>query len=98
MAVQLIQVRGGRDRDPVVAPKVANLAFHAALLVAFTGSTELTRVAPVRPKRDEPAGFFTPLPAQNLLYRRTEIVIPQPLEDPVVVSKGQFVRLQKCLL
>src|SRR5580698_1106415 len=93
-----MQVHGCRDRDPVVAPEVANLAFHATLLVAFTGSTELARVTPVRPKGDEPAGFFTPLPAQNLLYRRTEIVISQPVEDPVVVSEGQFVRLQKCLL
>ena len=68
------------------------------ILVAFPGRRKLARITPVRTERDEPAGLFAPLPAQNLLHCRTEVVISKLVEYPVVIRERQFVRLQKCLL
>src|SRR5450755_2668493 len=78
LPVQIGDVESLGHRHPVIPPKVANLPLHATLLVPFARRTELTLVPPMGTEGDEPRRLFSPLPSQNLLYCRTEVVITKP--------------------
>src|SRR4051812_24140169 len=49
--------------------------------MAFTWSAELGLEFPVRPKRNEPLGFYSTIPTQNFLYRARQVVVPQQSEN-----------------
>jgi len=75
LPVQIGDVQGLGHRHPVIPAKIANLPLYATLLVPFTRRAELTLVPPMGTESDEPRRLFSPLPSQNLLYGRTEIVV-----------------------
>ena len=85
-------------RHQVVAAKVSVLAFHPALLMAFTRSAELRHKSPVRAKGNEALRLLALMTAQDLLHRTTEIVITQPREHPTETREGPLVCFQKRLL
>src|SRR5437763_10279401 len=82
----------------MIQPKVANLPLHTTLLVPFARRAELTLVPPMGTEGDEPRRLFSPLPSQNLLYGRTEVVITKPAKYTSEVGERPLVALQKRLL
>ena len=82
----------------MVAPKVADFAFHAALLVASRRIAELRLKTPVRAEGDQPLGLLPLVPAQNLLHRALQVVVAQPPKHAAEIAKRQLVRFQKRLL
>src|ERR1035437_1247144 len=98
LPVQVGDVESLGHRHPVIPAKVANFPFHAPLLVAFARCAELTLVSPMGTEGDEPRRLFPPLPAQNLLYGRTEIVVTKPAKHAREVGERPLVALQKRLL
>src|ERR1051326_6843828 len=85
--IQFRQVDSLRHGHPVVSSKVASFAFNSTLLMPFIWCAELAVESPVRPECDEPRRLFPALPAQNLLYRRLQIVVPEFAENPTKESK-----------
>ena len=98
LPVQVGDVESLGYRNPVIPPKVANLPLHAALLVSFAWRAELTLVSPMGAEGDEPRRLFSPLPSQNLLYGRTEIVVTEPAKHAGEIGERPLVALQKRLL
>src|SRR6185369_2866486 len=98
LSVQVGDVESLGHRNPVIPAKVAHLSLNAALLVPFSRRTELTLVPPMGTEGDEPRRLLSPLPSQNLLYCRTEVVITKPAKHPREVGERPLVALQKRLL
>src|ERR1022692_3021235 len=96
--VQPFQVHSFRQRHQPVAPVPTALSLYAAFLVAAGYVAIAACKAPVRAEAMPPLRLL-PLPAaQYLLYRTTQIVVPQLGEHPAKVGECFFVRCQKRLL
>src|SRR5450631_1236184 len=98
LPVQIGDVESLGHRNPVIPAKVADLPFHAALLVAFARRAELTFISPMGTEGNKPRRLFPPLSAQNLLYRRTEVVVTKTSKHAREISECPLVALQKSLL
>ena len=70
------------NRNQIVAPEVAQLAFHSALFIAARRIAELRLESPMRAERDEPIRFLALPSAQNLLHRALQVVVPQQPNTP----------------
>src|SRR5262245_55563028 len=68
LCVEIIEIVGGRHRNPVVPTKVTALAFHAALFMRLARRAELRLKAPVRPEGDKASCLLALIAAQDLLY------------------------------
>src|SRR5688572_31457276 len=77
LCVQIRQILSTGDGHPVIPPEVSRFTFNAALLMTFTGSTKLRLKFPVRPKCNEPLGFFPAIASQDLFHRAGQIVVAQ---------------------
>jgi hypothetical protein len=70
----------------VVPSEIAGLPLDAAFLMPFGRRAELAFKPPVRSKRDEARGLLPPVPAQDLLYRRLQIVVTELPEDTGIID------------
>jgi FtsX-like permease family len=61
----------------VVPSEISGFAFHTAFFMAFTRCAKLGLKFTVRPKRNEPRGFFSAISTQDLLDRTCQVVVPQ---------------------
>jgi len=66
--------------------------------MGFPRRAELRREPPVRAESNESCRLFPLLSAHDLLHRRGEVVVSQPLKDPAEPSKSQLVSFQESLL
>src|SRR5664280_2886429 len=98
LPVQVGDVESLGHGHPVIPAKVADLTLHAPLLVAFAWRAELTLESPMGTEGDEPRRLFPPLPAQNLLYRGTAVVVTKPAKHAREIGERPLVALQKRLL
>ena len=98
LRVQIRQVPSLGYRHQVIPAEVARFALDTAFLVAFARGAELRLKLPVRSKRDEPFGLFTPMAPQDLLHRAGQVVIAQQSKYSGKIAEPQFVRLKECLL
>src|SRR5215469_15994146 len=64
LRVKLVEISRPRNRHPVIAPEVADLALDPALLVRFSRRTKVALEAPVRAKGDEARSLYALLAAQ----------------------------------
>src|SRR6201984_1191643 len=81
-----------------MTPEVAGLAFDAAFFMRLVRRAELTAEAPVRAEGDEARGLLAPIAAQNLFYRRLQVVVPQDCKYALKIIERVFVSVEECLL
>ncbi len=98
LRIQRVEVRRLGQRHPVIPPEIARLAFHAALLVAFTRRAKLRVELPMGAKRQKPRGLLASESPQDFADRTGEIVVPQRREHAPEVVERALVRFEKRLL
>ncbi len=70
VVVQLFPIRELRDRRPVIAAEVADLAFHTAFLVSTARIAKFRLKTPMRAKHDEPFCLLTLVTPKDLPHRQ----------------------------
>ena len=96
--IQLRQIPRLRHRHQMIAPEVAALVLHPALLVAARRVAELALETPMRPERKEALRLFPLVATQDLLHRATQVVVAKALENAAKISERQLMRFQERLL
>ena len=97
-AIELVEIYRRRERHPVVAAEVADLALHTALLVTGRGRAELRCEPPMRAEGNEPHRLLAPPTPQDLAHGTGQVVVAQGPEDAAKVGEGVLVRLEERLL
>src|SRR5688500_13109199 len=82
----------------MIPAEVSGFTFHTALLMTFTWSAKLCLKFPMRPKRNEPIGFFSTVSPQDLFDRTPEVVVSQHPEHSCKLGERRLVCFQKRLL
>ena len=100
LLVQIVEVFGLRNRDPVISAEVAAFPFDPTLLVGmvFPWIAKDGFKSPMRTKRDESGCLLAAVPLQNPLYGRFQIVIPESFEDSTKAPECQLVSFEESLL
>src|SRR5215468_1535459 len=87
-----------RHRHHMVPTKISAFSFYTPFLVPLGWGTELRLEPPMRSEGNESRGFFSLVPAQNLLHCALQVVVAQDREHSTEIEKRSFMRFQKCLL
>src|SRR4051812_2764086 len=82
----------------MIPPEVPGFSLHTAFLMRFGRRAELTFKVPMRAKSNKSRRLFTTVALQDLLHRRSEIVITKFAEHAAKEGECQFMCFEESLL